>query len=325
MPKVKIDIELLKEFEQKLDPTNPEKCPIPTKVLGYGEISTVIQIGEKNNNAVAYKRMPMFKNMNEAENYKILYQEYLDILSNKIGLNLVPDDIFLLHDENKRLVTGYIAQKKLPTNSIGHKVIHILSVEDIHKLVKAVLREIKKVYDFNDINSAQLEVAIDGQISNWAIKNFDPKSNSLNENVELFYFDTSTPLMRKEGKEQLNPELFLRSAPSFLVWIIRLLFLKDVMTRYYDCRKVVIDLLANFYKEQREDLIPELVNLVNNFFEDKISIGSFEPITEKDVKAYYREDAWIWRIYLTFRKVDRALHKLLKKNYPYILPRKIKR
>ena len=39
---------------------------------------------------------------------------------------------------------------------------------------------------------------------------------------------------RIEGAEQLNAELFLRSAPSFLAWILRLLFLEDVVDRYYD-------------------------------------------------------------------------------------------
>ena len=56
-----------------------------------------------------------------------------------------------------------------------------------------------------------------------------------------------------DGVEQLDPELFLRSAPSFLVWLLRLLFLKDVVDRYYDFHLVAVDLIANFYKEQMRD------------------------------------------------------------------------
>jgi hypothetical protein len=44
-----------------------------------------------------------------------------------------------------------------------------------------------------------------------------------------------------------------------------------------------------------------------------------------EVRAHYREDAWIWRIYLAFRKVDRALHRLSGKEYCYILPGRIRR
>jgi len=320
-----INFELLKKLEKELNPATPEKCTVPTKVLGYGEISTVIEIGTGKDKNLAYKRMPMFKNEEESERYLKLYKEYLEILSAKIGLDLVPSDIAMLPDENKGIVTGYIAQEKLPAESIGHKAIHVLSFENIQIFIVAVLKELKKVFDFNHKNKDKLELGIDGQISNWAIKDFNPQNPDLEKNLQLLYFDTSTPLIQKDGKERLNPELFLRSAPSFLVWIIRWLFLEDVVTRYYDFRKVVIDLIANFYKEQREDLIPKLLEIVNNFFEDEIVNGLFKPITEKEIKSYYREDALIWRIYLAFRKVDRFFHKLFGKYYPYILPGNIKR
>jgi len=127
--------------------------------------------------------------------------------------------------------------------------------------------------------------------------------------------------MRIRGQEQLNPELFLRSAPSFLVWLIRWLFLPDVMTRYYDFRQVVMDLVANFYKEQRPDLIPLVLEVVNG----PLVEGDFPPLTVEEVQRYYRQDAWIWRTYLSFRKVDRALHHLIRRPYPYILPEKIRR
>ena len=325
MSKLKINFELLKKLEKELNPAAPEKCSVPTKVLGYGEISTVLEIGAGEDRNLAYKRMPMFKNDKESDSYLTLYKEYLKILSEQVGLNLVPSDITMLPDESKGLVTGYIAQVKLPSESIGHKAIHNLSSENIQKLVLSVLDELKKVFDFNKENKGKLELGIDGQISNWAIKNFDAKKVGLKQNFELLYFDTSTPLMQKNAKEQLDPELFLRSAPSFLVWIIRWLFLEDVITRYYDFRKVVIDLIANFYKEQREDLIPELLEIVNKFFENEIKDGNFKSITAKEVKSYYREDAWIWSIYLIFRKVDRFLRKLFRKHYPYILPGQIKR
>ena len=89
--------------------------------------------------------------------------------------------------------------------------------------------------------------------------------------------------------------------------------------------KVTIDLLANFYKEQQSDLVPELVDVVNRFFAGEIERGGFKPVTVNEVRGYYRVDAWIWRLYLTFRKIDRSLHKLVGKHYPYILPGKIKR
>ena len=124
----------------------------------------------------------------------------------------------------------------------------------------------------------------------------------------------------------MDPELFLRSAPSFLVWILRFLFLEEVVHRYYDLRKVVIDLLANCYKEQKPELVPELISLANHFFEQEAGDLGLAPVLEKEVRDYYREDAMIWRLYLSMRRIDRFIHQyILRRNYPYLLPGRIKR
>jgi hypothetical protein len=126
--------------------------------------------------------------------------------------------------------------------------------------------------------------------------------------------------------ERLDPELFLRSAPSFLVWLIRWLFLEGVMTRYYDARLVTIDLIANFYKEQRPELVPGLVQAANEFYAAEGASLGIKPLTEKDIRSYYKEDAMIWVLFLAFRRFDRWLHKyILRKPYIYILPGRIKR
>jgi hypothetical protein len=158
-------------------------------------------------------------------------------------------------------------------------------------------------------------------MSNWAVQNL--ADGQLPNPITLQYLDTSSPLMQKNGVEQLDVELFLRSAPSFLRWLLRWLFLEDVATRYYDMRQVIIDLLGNLYKEQLPDLVPSCVTIANQFLGDGFS--TVATITVKDVESYYREDAMIWRIYLTSRRFDRWLHRLFGKPYPYVLPGHIKR
>ena len=76
-----------------------------------------------------------------------------------------------------------------------------------------------------------LEFGIDGQISNWVVDNFDAESARLGTNISFLYIDTSTPFMRVQGVEQMDPELFLRSAPRFLAWILRLFFVDEVVGR----------------------------------------------------------------------------------------------
>jgi hypothetical protein len=85
-------------------------------------------------------------------------------------------------------------------------------------------------------------------------------------------------------------------------------------------------LVANFYKEQRPELIPKLVDVANCFFADDAVDLDLEPIDEKQVRSYYREDALIWTLYLSMRRLDRWLHSsLLRREYPYILPGRTKR
>ncbi len=321
MNEITIDSALIEQFESGLDPRHPEHSRIPARVLGYGEISTVLEIGTGDQTWLAYKRMPMFENQAEAEAYLALYGRYLQLLA-QAGINLVPSAIQAMPETRPRVVV-YIAQQKLPVQSIAHQAIHLLPDPEVMRLFDTVLSETNKVFTFNRAHEGRLAIGFDAQISNWAIAGFDPMLPRLPETVDLLYFDTSAPLLRQDGAEQLDPELFLRSAPSFLVWIIRLFLLDEVMNRYYDQRKVIIDVVANFYKEGRPELIPELVGRANDFL---AAAGlDLAPLSAQEIEAYYKDDARTWRIYLAFRKIDRTLHRLLAKDYPYVLPEKIKR
>ncbi|MGE5251999.1 MAG: DUF6206 family protein, partial [Bacteroidota bacterium] len=220
-----IDRNLLKRFEAGLDPRHPEEGDVPGRVIGYGEISTVLEIGSGGGDDLAYKRVPIFHAEEEIERYEALYKDYVQVLCDRIGIQIVPSDITRISDEERNRVVVYIVQVKLAVESIGHKAIHHLEARDVKRLVLAVLTELRKVFDFNQQNEGKWELGIDGQISNWAIADFDPQATQLGETISLLYLDTSTPFIRKNGTEQLDPELFLRSAPSFLVWLLRWLFL----------------------------------------------------------------------------------------------------
>jgi len=324
MLKNQIDLELLKRFEKGLDPRYPQKNPIPAKILGYGEMSTIFEIDHETQRGLAYKRMPIFRTQQEMDQYEQIYKEYNYLLNDELDIH-VPEFTSVRIVPEKGNLMIYNVQRKLPTESICNSLLHSLDHESMKTLMLAVLREFKKVWAFNK-ESKDIEIGIDGQISNWAVKDYTPGKNLAGQTIELYYIDTSTPLYKKNGLEQLNPELFLRSAPSFLVWLVKWLFLENVMTRYYDFHLVVVDLIANFYKEQRPGYIPLLIDTANAFFSEEAKEFALSPITLKEVRAYYREDAMIWRIYLAFRKIDRFIHnQILHKPYVYILPGKIKR
>jgi hypothetical protein len=164
-----------------------------------------------------------------------------------------------------------------------------------------------------------IRLGLDGQISNWHCPSSDPAS-------PMPYIDTSTPLFRVDGVEQINPEIFLKNTPSFMRALIRRFFLQDVLDRYYDFRRVTIDLIANLYKEGRPDLVTPAVALVNELLAGDLAAFGLAPLTLKEIESYYREDAFIWRFFQTARRLDRFVtERILGRRYPFRLPGKIER
>ncbi len=319
-----VDIQLLQEFEKGLDTLNPENSAIPCRVLGFGEISTVFEIQVDAARGFAFKRMSVFETRSELDRYLENYLEYNRLLEEEIKIRLPGHGYACLPGLAGRPIF-YIIQKKVASNSIGSRAIHLLSAEDARELFRLVLGELNKLWLFNH-QAGDIQIAIDGQISNWAISDFNSKSPGIERRAKLLYLDTSTPLYQVNQEEQLDPELFLRSGPSFMAWIIRRFFLDEVMTRYYDPRQIIIDLIGNLYKEGKPDLIPGMVQAANEFITGEAEHLNLEPILETEIQAYYREDAMIWTLYAAMRRLDRIIHRrVLRKTYPYILPGKVKR
>ena len=317
-------LDQLRKFEQGLNPREPENSRVPAKVLGYGEISTVFAVDAECLEGLAFKRMPLFDDENEIRAYQRAYEEYCRLLQQQAGLSLPKHSFASLTSRAGRPVL-YIVQRRLPAASVGNQALHLLPDEMVLHLVRRVLREMLPVWEYNRQQDS-VQLSLDGQISNWSIDGFDPIRPFVDNATPLLYLDTSTPLFRVDGQDQLDAEIFLRSAPSFLAWILRLLFLEDVVDRYYDFRRVAIDLVANLQKEQRGDLIPAVLEVVNGFFENEAADLDIRPIAQKEIESYYREDALIWTLYLSFRRIDRFLRtRILRRDYPYILPGKIQR
>ncbi|MFX0082184.1 MAG: DUF6206 family protein [Candidatus Hodarchaeota archaeon] len=318
-----VDIELLKQFERTIDTIHPEKGKIPIKILGFGEISLVFEIiGDPAQ--LAYKRIPIFDNEKQAKRHLWAYNEYCRILSDDIGLNLPEHDAIWFKNQ-KGEIKFYCIQQKIDPEAVGNKVIHSVSDNEIETLIILVMRELKKVWTLNKENPS-LDVGIDGQISNFVVVNYEFNIPKIYNTSKLLYLDTSTPLFRKKHIEAMEADLFLKSAPSFLRFLIKALFLQEVVDRYYDWRLVAIDLIANFFKEQKSEIIPRLIRIINQFFKEEAEEFEIEPITFEEVYKYYKNDKMIWLFFQNARRLDRFIKtKLLRKNYDFYLPEKIRR
>jgi len=297
----------LQQFEDGLDPRDPTAAIIPCQILGYGEISCVLQINH--DTEIAAKRMPLFANISAAEKYAADYKKYCERLRTA-GL-YVPEDSTAIVTGHAGIAVLYILQKQLPPTRFCHKLIHSQDAETLEVIIQKIVGEIEKVWTYNSKNDPRIKLAIDGQLSNWVLL----------ESGEMAYIDTSTPLMLENGAETLDPELLLQSAPSFLRWLIRWQFLDDVMTRYYDRRLVYTDLIANLYKEQSPDLVDGWIKTINASTSD-----SMDALDKQEIEAYYKEDKLIWKLFLGLRRFDRFLkNNLLGQRYEFVLPGKIVR
>ncbi len=273
---------------------------------------------------IAYKRLPIFDTERQVKRHVKAYNEYNRILKEDIGINLPDYDTYWLKNP-KGPITLYCAQEKVNPASIGNKIIHELPKKEVNKLILLVMREFKKVWSFSKQNK-NLDVGFDGQISNFALFGYEQSKPAVPDDARLIYLDTSTPMYRKNGIEAMEAELFLKSAPFFLKWLLKALFLQEVLDRYYDLRLVTIDLIANFFKEQESKLILSLIKTINEFFVSEAAEFEIEPITVKEVADYYKGDKQIWEIFQFSRRIDRYIKvKLLRKEYNFYLPEKIKR
>ncbi len=320
---LEISSELIERYEASFDPARPEAGPVQAKVIGYGEMSTILGFDEPGYEDFVFKRLALFADGDEADAYEKIYVTYNDALT-EVGLRIT--DWGLIRVDSDWGPVLYLTQLKVDPGTVGHKLIHTASQSEALALVEAVLGEIRKVFAHNaelEPGAADgVELGLDAQISNFAL----PEPGA-----QPYYFDTSTPLMRIGGHEQIDPELFLRICPSSMTWIVRRFFLDDVLDRYYVLRLVVTDLLANLYKEQKASLVPPALDLANDFFtgmrdDAAFSACDLSPLEKKAVVSYYRQDMPIWWLFLNLRRTERFWRTKIR-GLPYrtLLPGRTRR
>ncbi|MFQ5630384.1 MAG: DUF6206 family protein [bacterium] len=307
------DSKFLLEFENQLDPAYPEKSKIPVNILGYGEISSVFEIGRIGN--LAFKRMPPFDSLATLEAYRAVLEEYCELLRS-LGIRLVPYSFFDCRNNDGEHIL-YIVQPKLDAARIGHRYLQQCSEKKMQTALSSLFLALCKIWRYNRENGDKLLLGLDAQISNWIFE--DGKTTPA-------FLDYSTPFLRKDGRDMLNTEIFLKSMPFYLIHIVRRFFLQEILDRYYDLRQVLIDLIANFYKEGLAGKISAAIHHINNLSKHEAPDLHIAPLAEAEIENYYRSDALMWKLLLNFRRFDRFLKtKILQQKYNFILPGKIDR
>jgi len=287
------------------------------RILGLGEITTTVALeGVLDHRhpqggrrvSWAYKRLPSFPSLAEASAYQELFRLYQQALE-QAGIRLPFQRPRLVRSQGKIWV--YICQERLPSGSIAARIIGKASTEECRKLFGQVLQELLKVFLWNQAHP-ELLLGFDGQIPNWVVMAEGP----------LLYLDTSTPLARRESKELLNTELFLKAIPVLVRPIVRATMLREVLDRYYNSRLVILDLIASFYTFRRPDAVPALIEDANLFLAERMAEFNLDPFTQKEIHSYHRGDLLLWKFLRAMKRMDRFIsEELLGRPYEQRIPK----
>lgn len=286
-------IEGLEERLQRAFATGDES---ELDVLGYGEISTVLA-HEHEGARYACKRLPDFDSRERFDRYAEVFERYVQSLG-EAGVEAVPSTLVAL--DRKNAVAGWCVQRVLPAEGMLIRRMREASLAEAEALFERLCEGILAAVDARR--------GLDAQISNWAIVG-----------DRMLYLDLTTPLLRDaSGKEELDTGLFLASLPWALRGPVYLFLLRSILDKYHDPRGVVLDVLGNLHKEKLAHLIEPLMALANRRLE--------RPLSAKEIRAYYEDDASTWALLQRLRRADRWWQrKVRRRPYPFLLPGRIER
>jgi uncharacterized protein DUF6206 len=288
------DLQLLDSLvEQAL--VSGEEGELP--VLGYGEISLVL-CWPAESPRFACKRLPVFPSRERFDAYRRTLDDYLTALD-AAGVHVVDTQMRSV-ERTDGTVAGYVVQTMLPGDALAPELLRRADPEVGHPLVEAVVA--------TAAGAVGPRLGLDAQLANWI---WDERG--------LTYIDVSTPLIWSHGGQpRLDMELIAQAFPGILRWPLRRFVAPGILDTYRDLRKVFLDVTGNLLKERLDPWLPAFLDRLNRRIE--------EPLTEEQVRAYYRSDARLWSALLRLRKLDRTWRRRVRRRpYPFLLPGRIER
>jgi hypothetical protein len=286
-------LRLDEEVESALDRADESRL----LVLGGGEISLVLGWPPENP-AFACKRLPIFPTRERFDAYRQTLVDYLDALRER-GVDVVETELCPVERDDGS-VAGYAVQPVLPADVLGTAVLAAADPVAGHPMVEAVVETAFAVIG--------PRLGIDAQLSNWTW-----------ESGRLRYLDVTTPMIwAADGSPRLDLDLLVHSLPAIARGPVRRFLAPRILDAYRQRRGVANDLLGNLIKERLDAWIPAFLEPVNRRLDP--------PVSERDVRSYYRSDARLWEWLLRIRRLDRAWQRHVRRRpYRLLLPHRIER
>jgi Family of unknown function (DUF6206) len=289
--------QVLQRLEAGLDPAHPDGVT----VLAHGEISAALVVPGLEGRVA--KRMSGFADHPMARAYCELVGDYIAALRGD-GISVVDTEVVLV-DRPARTPVVYLVQPLV--TDLGHERLHSVSDAELDEMVTSVLDRVWTLH----LRTEAPEVAIDAQLSNW----------SFTDARDPVLLDVGTPFMRRNGQHLFDVEIVLSAMPPGIRSYYRRGVAAAYMDDYFSPRTVAVDLLGNFIKERATSRLTEGIAATN----DWLAGHGLEQVGRSEVDEYYRKDAAALELFLRVRRVDRAVRRLFRRDYDFILPGRVAR
>jgi uncharacterized protein DUF6206 len=261
-------------------------------VVGFGEVSLAVAWPAIEPRHVV-KRLPSFSSRSRFEAYAALLEENLSALAER-GVPHVPTALRAI-GAGPGTVHGYLIQPYLPSASLASELVRHGSEDEARQTLRQVMTYV--------LNAAGPTLGIDAQLPNWA--EFDGA---------LAILDVSTPFMRtRDGRERLDLGLFGSPYPAALWPPLERWVLPGVLDTYYDPRSVIRDVGGNMLRQRLDARLGWWLEEANSRLE--------QPISEREVRDYFRSDARTWALLQRLRRLDGWWQRRVRQRpYPFLLP-----
>lgn len=271
------------------------------RVLGYGEITLVLG-WPPDAPRVACKRLPPFPDLAAARRYLGVIADALSVLRAG-GVDVVDTGLHHLPAPDGRVV-GWAVQPLLDPATLGPAVLRAEAPSAEHPMLDAVVSAVFGVLG--------PRVGLDAQCSNWA---WDGR--------RLRYLDVTTPfLWDGDDRLLLDLDVLVAALPAPVRAVTKRFVAGDVIRKYRRPRDVLLDLCGNLLKERLAPWVPAWVEAANRWL---VPAGA-APITEGEVRRFYRGDARLWAVMLAARRLDASWQRHIRRRpYPFLLPGRIER
>ncbi|HSK34141.1 MAG TPA: DUF6206 family protein [Propionicimonas sp.] len=291
-------------LEEVLVPARPESAP-GLRILGYGEVSAVLVLADVP--GLVLKRMAGFADVPAAETYRELVTDYIAAVRSA-GVPVLETRVLVVRRPGRGPVT-YLVQPEVAQDRLGHSIMRTADDATHEQLLHRVLDALLNVRE-----NAVEDVAVDAQLSTGYL------ASGVDEVPVLL--DVGTPFVRRGGRQAMDAEIILSTAPAPLRPIFRRLgTVHTYFEDYFEPRTAAVDLLGNYHKEGRPDRIDAALEVVNQ----RLKPLGASSITRREVDRYYRSDARLLGFWLQARRAERAIRLRAGQGYDFILPGRVQR